>query len=460
MRPSRVTTIRPVNARRGRAKRLVVVSALSGAMCLSGCAPTPRTLPPRDGVAVDAVIEPPGPEQAPAGTYRFEHMQSGARKLRGGSFPADALLFPVTPSGLKRAPEDVLGLRVGTVRVPQIAVEPESGKAGTRVLVTRLVAIEPTTRGAAPARFWFDANGDGDLTDDVVTPDHDARDFATSNRDIANLLTDFSTGTVLIGGQRRPYLWARHAETGSFYLFLAASGTQFNWRSAFALQIEMAPVLPADTKASEGSLAGTIRLGAREMPAKHLLLLTPTTQEPELRIDLNADGRLDEPPISLTRIAGGADGSLVRWSGGCTFVVTYRVGNQDVVQSMDASIDVRPPRPDVDGSTNYSIDYRGEWGRRGAVDLGRGPMQAILFDEMASGDYRGSQGGNDSGVRLLIDLNKDGKFSRGEAFDPSKPFRVLDARWIVRDLDALGASFRLERLNETNDAGVAAPRPR
>lgn len=433
---------------------------MSGAICLSGCAPTPRAIQPHDAKAADTIIETTEPRRASPGTYRFEHMQSGARKLRGGSFPVDAPLFPVTPSGLKRAPDGMSGLRLGSVRVPLVVVEPSSGEAGTRVLVTRLVAIGFDSKDAEPSRFWFDADGNGDLTDDTITRDQELRDFATSNKDLAGLLTGFSTGTIPIAGNDRPYVWACHPETGAYYLFLAASGTEFHWRSAFALQVELAPVLPANAKLSEGALAGTIRLGAREMPAKHLLLLTPTTQDPELRIDLNADGRLDEPPITLTRIPGGAEGSLVRWSGRCTLVVTYRVEGRDVVQPMDVTLDVRPPRPNVDGSANYSIDYRGEWGRRGKVDLGDGAMEAILFDEMALGDYRGSQGGNDSGVRLLIDLNKNGKYSRGEAFDPSMPFKALDAKWIVRELEASGASFRLERLDKKSDASDAAPQLR
>lgn len=388
------------------------------------------------------------------GTYRFEHVQNGARRLRGGSFPADVILFPVTPSGLKRVPEGVPGLRVGTVRVPQIVVEPTAGEAGTRVLVTRLVGIAPLAEGKASSRFWFDANGDGDLMDDVITPDELPRDFATSNKDITSLLTDFSTGTVAIAGTARPYVWARHADTGTFYLFLAA-GLEFNWRSAFALQVEVAPVLPADAKVGEGSQVGMIRLGDRDEPGKHLLVLTPMAQDPELRVDLDADGRFDEPPIVLKRIAGGADGSLVHWTGKCTFEVAYVTGAENLRLSMDASLDVRPPRPAVDRSTEYSIDYRGDWGRRGVVDLGAGPMRAVLFDEMASGDYRGSQGGNDSGVRLLIDLDKSGKFSRGEAFDPSKPFKALGAQWEVRDLEASGASFRLERLAEKSEENKA-----
>jgi len=391
---------------------------------------------------------------------RFEHLQNGARRLRGGSFPADVVLFPVSPSGLKRAPDDVSGLRVGTMRVPQIVVEPASGEAGKRLLVTRLVAIASDPNGAASSRFWFDANGNGDLTDDTITPDRTPSDFATANKDLARLLTDFSTGTVVIAGQNRQYVLARSAETGTPYLFIAASGMNFNWSSALALQIEIAPVLPADANVSEGSLAGTIRLGAREMPAKHLLLLTPTTQDPKLRIDLNADGRLDEPPVSLKRIAYGADGSLVRWSGTCAFEVAYRAGDEHSRLLMDVSLDVRPPILGVEGLATYTIDYRGEWGRRGKVDLGSGPMDALLFDEMATGDYRGSQGGNDSGVRLLIDLDKDGKFSRGEAFDPSKPFKALDASWMVRELDASGVSFRIEQLGDAGDAGKATPQPR
>lgn len=407
----------------------------------------------------------PAPADNFPGVYRFEHMQTGARKLRGGSFPADAVLFLVTPSGLKHAPQGVQGLRVGTIRVPQVVVEPSAGEKGMLVLVTRLLAIEPRAAGAA--RFWFDANGDGDLTNDVVTPDQQAAAFATSNAELEGLLKDHSTGTIHIDGQPRSYVWARHTDSDAQYLFLAATSEGFNWRSAFALHVEVAPALPSGVVVAPGALAGTIRLGTREMPRGHVVIVTPPAtqeQDPTLRIDMNADGMLDEAPITLARVAGGADGSMVRWTGTCTFLVSFPSNDASTVLAMDASLDVRPPRPEVDGSTQYTLTYRGEWGRRGTLDLGKGPIRSLLFDEMATGDYRGSQGGNDSGVRLLIDLNNDQKFGRGEAFDPSKPFKAGDATWVVRDLEASGASFRLERQEPerkaVKNAGDAATKPR
>lgn len=422
----------------------------AGAIGVAGCAHSPKPVPPKSDTAV-------------RGACHFEHMQNGARQLRGGSFPADVVLHAYFPGDIKRVPERVWGLRFGIVRMPQAAFDSRTDSSVRGDVVPRVFALGAPREGSSQTRFWLDVDGDGDLTNDVITPDAGAQAFARSNQDVASLLDGFATGTMRVGEDARQYVWAQHRGTGAHYLFLARSGEAFDWQTAWAMHVELAPQVDDDRLLRPSSLGGVIRVGPREAPRAHMIILTPpkgAAEELLLHVDQNADGRFDERPITLVCSEPRRDGAPVRWAGTCTLVARFPSGGGELVRLLDISMDVRLARSEAGGPVGYSLTYRGEWGRRGSVDLGAGPMDALLFDEMAMGDYRGSQGGNDSGVRLLIDLDKDGKFSRGEAFDPSKPFKALDARWMVRDLEASGASFRLERLDEKSGPGDAAPQPR
>ncbi len=444
------TLERSYRAPRGVAALRLVTCCLACVAGVVGCEQTPKPAPSRN-------------EDVDRGVCRFEHMQSGARQLRGGAFPADVLLHPYFPGSITHVPENVRGLRFGIVRVPQEAVDLRAGSSIRGDVVARVFALGTPREGPPPTRFWLDIDGDGDLTNDVITPDAGAQAFARSNKDVASLLDGFATGTMRVGEDARQYVWAQHKGTGAHYLFLARSGEAFDWQTAWAMHVELAPQVDDDRLLRPSSLGGVIRVGPREAPRAHMIILTPpkgAAEELLLHVDQNADGRFDEGPITLVCSERRRDGAPVRWAGTCTLVARFPSSGGELVRLLDISMDVRLARSEAGGPVGYSLTYRGEWGRRGSVDLGAGPMDALLFDEMAMGDYRGSQGGNDSGVRLLIDLDKDGKFSRGEAFDPSKPFKALDARWMVRDLEASGASFRLERLDEKSGPGDAAPQPR
>jgi hypothetical protein len=180
-------------------------------------------------------------------------------------------------------------------------------------------------------------------------------------------------------------------------------------------------------------------------------------QAPRLLIDSKGDGVFDELPVPLKRaqIPPREANSVVqeRWTGTATIDVGYSPstpgikGDERVSLHLDLSLDLRlsrrgnKARPDA--GVQVSLSSRGEWGRRGLIRLGNQDYPALLFDELGGGDYRGSLGGNDSGVRLLIDLDRSGAFERGEAFDVSKPFVALQRTYEIRDLEASGASFRL-----------------
>ena len=74
----------------------------------------------------------------------------------------------------------------------------------------------------------------------------------------------------------------------------------------------------------------------------------------------------------------------------------------------------------------------------------------MLVDDTASGDFRGKEGGKDSGVRLLVDANGNGKFeARGEAFDVRKPFNLGGTTYELSGLEASGAGAKLVKSSKT-----------
>lgn len=105
-----------------------------------------------------------------------------------------------------------------------------------------------------------------------------------------------------------------------------------------------------------------------------------------------------------------------------------------------------------------SLTYHGEWYREGQVTLGGRSCRAVLFDELARGSYVGAKGGNDSGVRLYVDLNGNGKFDRrGESFDPWRAFKVGGVVYRVREMSVGGERFVIERSEEEAEEVAVSP---
>ena len=70
-----------------------------------------------------------------------------------------------------------------------------------------------------------------------------------------------------------------------------------------------------------------------------------------------------------------------------------------------------------------SMFYYRDYALKGDLKFADKAHTAMLVDELASGDFRGKDDTQFSGVRLLVDANADGKFDpRRESFDVKKPF--------------------------------------
>ena len=105
--------------------------------------------------------------------------------------------------------------------------------------------------------------------------------------------------------------------------------------------------------------------------------------------------------------------------------------------------------------------YYADYGYEGEVALSGKNYKALLCDDLATGDFRGKaieKEKDRSGVRLLLDVNGNGKFDRqGEDFDVRKPFNVGGTTYEITDMAASGASFKIVKSTKTVAAVPTPP---
>jgi thiol-disulfide isomerase/thioredoxin len=164
-------------------------------------------------------------------------------------------------------------------------------------------------------------------------------------------------------------------------------------------------------------------------------------------VDANGNGDLtDDPETTWAKreipMQGGK--KMLQFSGG--FKLPLAVGDKPEMVNLGAyRFDKNDPqRAQLKDTFLYYSDYAYE----GDVTLGGKTYHAMLTDDLASGDFRGGKGKDGSGVRLMVDLNGDGKFdSRGEMFDAVKPFNVKGTTWKLADMTA-GGAFKIVKSDE------------
>jgi thiol-disulfide isomerase/thioredoxin len=88
--------------------------------------------------------------------------------------------------------------------------------------------------------------------------------------------------------------------------------------------------------------------------------------------------------------------------------------------------------------------YEADYGCEGEITLGDSRYQVMLVDRLATGDFRGTPGSDSSGVMLMIDVNRNGRFeSLSEMYDVRKPFNVKGTTYEIAGLTASGAEFSI-----------------
>ncbi len=201
-------------------------------------------------------------------------------------------------------------------------------------------------------------------------------------------------------------------------------------------------------------LYGAIRFGDKS----YLIVLDePEGKDATLYVDANANGDLtDDPACTWTKktVQGPGGKELTMYNG--SFKLPLQTGDKPAMVSLSAyRFDKNDPqRAALKTTFLYYCDYAYD----GEITLAGAKYHAMLTDDLASGDFRGKKNApNGSGVRLLIDVNGDGKFNpRGEMFDATKPFNIKGNSWVLADVTA-GGSFKI--VKSDNPVAEVLPPP-
>ena len=288
---------------------------------------------------------------------------------------------------------------------------------------------------------------------------------------VSHLPTDFMKQASFAGASRPA------AGAGLMLALLLSANTQstaqevnLKWLAADA-QKELGGYIPQRLKLSStkpeslkksphdltAPLYGEIKIGPREKPVSHLVLLDEPEGKPSrLFVDINANGDLtdDAAPNWAAKKMPGRNGTetTIRM-GDASMKIGFASGDVDaklVLYRFDKSDTARAALMD-------SMFYYRDYALKGEVKLNGKSHRAMLVDELALGDFRGKQGADNSGIRLLLDSNGDGKFDpRRETFDSTKPFNIGGTTWGLADMTAEG-KFKIIKSTQTVPELVAPP---
>lgn len=196
------------------------------------------------------------------------------------------------------------------------------------------------------------------------------------------------------------------------HLDLVPSGFHDRRIPAANAKVEMKPGVP-------GTQDGAITLGGKTY---RLTLRQRSYGAPELGLDENRDGQITPSEIKPMVAEAGQD------------------QNGKPIPFYRASRPVQAPFSGARVNLNFSyspayptvyafVDY----GRRGTAQVGPKRYGAELRDLLHRGDFSAAPGANGQEIRLMLDVNGNGKFDkRGETFTVGKPFRIAGQTYEAR----------------------------
>ena len=169
----------------------------------------------------------------------------------------------------------------------------------------------------------------------------------------------------------------------------------------------------------------------------HIVLDEPEGKDATLYIDSNGNGDLtdDEPADWKPRKNKDAEGKeWTQYNGGAMLEIKYADTKLPAHLGMYRFDKTDPSRAALKDVVLYYCDYA----YQGEVTIGGKAYKAMLTDDAASGDFRGTDNEKGSGVQLRIDVNGNGTFDRkGESFDVRQPFNIGGTTYEIADMAAL-----------------------
>ncbi len=210
------------------------------------------------------------------------------------------------------------------------------------------------------------------------------------------------------------------------------------------------------TKAPDGLTApmygvlpiGSAAEGKGAAPVYHVILDEPEGKDATLYVDSNGNGDLtDDGPAEWTSkpVKGQDEKEYKQYGGGATIQLGTGEHAFPAHLGMYRFDKTDPARAPMKDMILYYADYASE----GKVTLGGKSYTAMLTDDLTTGDFRGRTGDEQSGVRLMLDVNGNGKFDvRGETFDARKPFNIGGTTYEIADLTATGDSFKIVKSSQ------------
>jgi thiol-disulfide isomerase/thioredoxin len=248
---------------------------------------------------------------------------------------------------------------------------------------------------------------------------------------------------------------ARAEDTAEVKMELLTSGAMPKLGGYMPQRLELSETKPPELKKSPdlgAPLYGQIHFGGKSFL---LALDEPAGGDAKLYVDPKGTGEL-------------TDDSAIKWN---KRNYKGRDGNEYAQYSGDIKLPLGTGQPDAPMVTLgiYRFDkndpdrkmlktamfYYRDYARDGHITLSGVKYHAIVTDDLASGDFRNGASGPNKGLRLLIDINNDGKFSgRGEVFDATQPFNIKGTTWKLADVTADGG-FKIVK----SDVAVAEIQP-
>lgn len=202
---------------------------------------------------------------------------------------------------------------------------------------------------------------------------------------------------------------------------------------------------------------GVLKMGPKEKQTAYIVLIDePDGKDSRLFVDANANGDLtDDPAVAWTKREYRSRDGQTRHQYMGEAALQMKVGSQTVTASVPM---YRFDKNDPDRAALKEILlYYADYGYEGEVKLGDATYNVMLTDELATGDFRGSEGERGSGVRFLIDVNGNGSFERrGEIYDARKPFNIKGTTYEIKGLTADGGRFEIAK-SATTVAEILPP---